>query len=298
MGGGRFDHTDWQTHATRTAAKRQAQIFRQSNIHKDLDPMNIKVRESCDSKQNPNSTPIILAADETGSMGVLAETIIKKDLGVIMNEIYDRKPVSDPHLMIMGIGDAYTDNAPLQVSQFEAEVDKITDQCANVYIEASGGGNHGESYLLAWYFAAFKTKIDSMLKRKKKGYLFTIGDEPPHSVLTRDQIKRILGDKVEADMTVTDLRDAASQNWELFHLIVKPEYGKDTVTEWRGLLGERAILVDDHTHLGEIIVSTIQVLEGHDPDKVVKSWSGATSLVVAKAVGQLTAKGKAGVVRY
>ena len=41
------------------------------------------------------------------------------------------------------------------------------------------------------YFAAMHTKIDSFIKRGKKGYLFTIGDEPVPGDLTKEQIEII-----------------------------------------------------------------------------------------------------------
>jgi hypothetical protein len=206
-----------------------------------------------------------------------------------MKEIYDREPVKDPHVCCMAVGDAISDRSPLQVTQFEADI-KLADQMKNFFLEGNGGGNSGESYTLAWYFAAFKTRCDAITKRHRKGYLFTIGDEAPHAVLTRDQIKRFIGDDVEADMESRDLLGTLSANWEVFHLIVKPAY-PEAVTKWRALLGERAIDVSDHEKLAEIIVSTIQIIEGHHADDVVKSWSGDTSLVVADAVKSLAPRG-------
>lgn len=291
MGSGRWDPTDWNTHSTKTAHKTQQQIFTQSSIHPSLDPLQIKLRESVDSAQNPGSTPIIVAVDHTGSMGVLAENIIKKGLGVIMQEVYDRRPVTDPHLLCMAVGDAYCDRAPLQATQFEASI-VLAEQVQNFYIESNGGGNGGESYPLVWYFAAMKTHCDAMIQRKRKGYLFTVGDEPPHLSLTRDQIKQVFGDDVEADLSASDLLGMVSQNWEVFHLIVRP--GSYPADRWTHLLGERAIQVTDHEKLAEVIVSTIQIIEGHDAKAVVDSWSGDTSLVVASAVNSLTKPAAAG----
>lgn len=292
MGGVRFSAADYSDYQTKNAGKTQQQTFTAKTVDKGLDPLLINFRESCDSPANPESTPIMVFVDETGSMGKLAHTIIKTGLGVIMNEIYDRKPVTDPHLLVGGIGDAYTDQYPIQPSQFEAGAKELTDQVARIVIEGNGGGNGGESYLLAWYFAAFKTKIDSMLKRGKKGYLFTVGDEPPHLTLTKGQIKTLFGDDVEADMTAQQLLDLASESWEVFHLRVQSaRYAKE---RWIELMGERVIDVTDHEKLAEVIVSTIQVIEGHDKAAVTGSWSGDTSLVVQSAIKDLTARNKGG----
>jgi hypothetical protein len=291
MGSARWDPKDWQTHSVKTSTMTQKQIFTQNGIHSDLDPKLIAVRESVDSDQNPNSTPVIIAVDETCSMGVLAETIIKKGLGVIMEGIYDRRPIPDPHVLCMAVGDSICDRAPLQATQFEADI-RLADQVKNFFIEANGGGNGGESYPLVWYFAAMKTKCDAMIKRGRKGYLFTIGDEPPHMRLSREEIGRVFGDNVETDFAAEDLLAVVSQHWEVFHLIVRP--GSYSKARWVELLGERAIDVSDHEKLAEVIVSTMQVIEGHDPKAVIDSWSGDTSVVVASAIHSLTKSSSAG----
>jgi hypothetical protein len=306
MGSSRWDAGEWASHSTRTSSMRMDDIYKSKKMEKHLDPsklMNSKgevtgVRESVDSKENPNSTPIILASDVTGSMGMLAELIIKTGLGKIMQEIYDRKPIPDPHILCAAIGDTYYDSAPLQATQFEADM-KLVDQMKDFYIERGGGGNDGESYIGAWYFAAYKTSCDAMTKRGRKGYLFTIGDEAPLDLLPREHIKRFFGDDVQADMRAKELLDVVSQNWNVFHLIVKPVSGQKVKERWTDLLGQNAISVSDHEKLAEVIVSTLQVIEGAKADDVVASWSGDTSLVVAGAIGGLakTGGGSTGVVR-
>ena len=288
MGNARWSNVDWDRHAQATAPQSRSQIFTQGGMHADLDPAKIKFREAVDSPANPASTPIILAADETGSMGILAETIIKTDLGIVMKELYDRKPVTDPQICCMATGDAYTDVAPLQVTQFEASI-VLAEQLKNFYLEGNGGGNGGESYALAWAFAAYKTKCDAIRKRKRKGYLFTIGDEAPHLAITRDQLRTFFGMPAEADMNAKALLDHAQQDWNIFHLIVKPVDNQPVVAKWRELLGERAIVVPNHENLAAGIVSVIQVIEGMDPLHVSKTWTGSDAVTAHEAVMQLTA---------
>lgn len=292
MGTTRWDDNDWKSYSSTTQTKTQSQIFTQQTGHNDLDPKTFKFRESVASAANPDPTPIIVAVDETGSMGYLAEAIIKTGLGVIMKEIYDRQPVSDPHLMCMAVGDGFVDRHPLQMTQFESAVPNLTKQVEQFYIEGNGGGNGGESYNLAWYGAAYRTKCDAF-KKGKKGYLFTIGDEPPHMDLPKGVIKMVTGDGAEADMTSQGLLDILTPNWEVFHLAVG--YGADHVSDrWKKMLKERLITVSDHTKLAEIIVSTMQITEGTHVNDVVDSWSGDTSVVVANAVKALRARPGAG----
>lgn len=286
MGNARWSAMDWAQHTEATAGQSRTQIFTQSGIHPSLDPRRIQVRESLDSLANPRSTPIIIGVDETGSMGELAEIIIKHGLGTIMQEIYSRKPVTDPHIMCLALGDTYSDAAPLQATQFEASI-VLAEQVKNFYLEGNGGPNAGESYTFAWWFAAHKTRCDAILKRHRKGYLFTIGDECPLSQITRAQVKTFTGVDPKSDVQTSDLLALVSKTWNVFHLIVSPVISQPVVQTWRSLLQQRAIEVSDHNRLAEVIISIIQIVEGYNTSEVVSSWKGGISDVVRHAVGSL-----------
>ena len=287
MGTSRWSSSDWDGYATKTASKPTAAIFTSSAMKDDLNPKGIVVRESRDSVANPNSTALIVAVDVSGSMGIIAEYLVRTGLGILFQEVLDRKPISDPHLMVMAVGDAIYDRAPLQVSQFEADI-TITQWLEKIFVEGGGGGNNSESYHLPLYFAANHTSIDCFEKRGKKGYLFTIGDEYTPPALTRDQIKEITGDTSQTDLTYQELLDAASRMYDVYHIIIAEgncaRSQLDRVTKsWRDVLGQRAIVLSDYKKLSEVIVSLIQLNEGEDHATVVSSWSGDTSLVVGSA---------------
>ena len=292
MGYTRWDDSDWKSYSATTSAKPAAAIFTSRSLHDDLNPKDVVMRESRDSDLNPMSNAIIVAVDVTGSMGRLADYFIKTGLGTLFTEILDRKPVTDPHLMFMAVGDAYCDSTPLQVSQFEADI-SIAKQLEKVYVEKGGGGNGFESYELPWYFAAYHTSIDCFEKRNKKGYLFTLGDEETSHGAIRDQIERHIGDTLEADIPLKDLYELVSKMYNVYHIMVAEgdhmQYHRArTVDKWTDLMGERAILLTDHKALSEVIVSIIEVNEGTDAATVAASWSGNTSLVVSKAISGLT----------
>lgn len=302
MGSSRWDPDEWSTYSSSIAATPIDKVYTTtrttaSKVVKEFLPVNFKFRESCDSTLNPESTPVIVAIDVTGSMGKLAETIVREGLGVVVEELYKRKPVSDPHLLLMTIGDAECgDQYPIQATQFEADM-RLVEQLTKLYVEGGGGGNRGESYNLAWYFAANRTKIDSFLNRKKKGYLFTVGDEAPLKGLSKEEISKFFGDAVSEDINNRELLTAATKQWDIFHLIVDEDKSVPGAhsychgpgySEWSGILGERAMVLKDHRELAEVIVSTIQVNEGSDKESVIGSWSGSTQLVVRNAVAGLT----------
>ncbi len=308
MGYTRWSVDDWKDYADATAFKATDEIFTSRGMKEEFDPAKIAVRESRDSEANPNSNAIIIACDVTGSMGSLADNLVRKGIGTAFEEILKRLPVTDPHLMVMGIGDVRYDSAPLQATQFEADI-RIAAQLEEIYIEHGGGGNSWESYNLPWYFAAQKTSIDCLEKRGKKGYLFTVGDEQVPEDLTREDVRRALNMDLQMERIANrDLLTMVGRYYEVFHLMVEEgshyqAHGETVRRGWVDLLGQRAIPLADHTKLSEVIVSTIEVAEGRDKAAVAASWDGDTALVVARAVGHLNVglsrpNSGAGVVRF
>ena len=285
MGNARWDPGQYQGYTDSIRHSSRGQIFSQRGINKDLDPKTIKVRESVDSPANPQAHPIMIGVDETGSMGVLAEIIIRTGLGKIMKQIYDHQPVPDPQILCMGLGDAYVDSAPLQMTQFEASVDPLTKQVEQIFLEGNGGGNGGESYALAWWAAINKTTCDAITKRHKKGYLFTIGDECCHSVITAQQIQQFGGVGAEKDISTDQLLAQAQKWWNVFHLIVKPVPDQPVVRSWERLLKERAIMVEDQEKLPETIVAIIRLVEGQT--NVTDDYDDSTAQVVSSATRKL-----------
>ena len=298
MGSGRWDSGAWADYATKhVAGKSRAQVFATSSLKDAYNPKMIQVRESRDSADNPQSTPIILASDVTGSMGMVAERLMKDGLNTLATEIYARRPVTDPHVMVMAVGDVKSDKAPLQATQFEADI-SIADQVRDLWLEGNGGGNGGESYSGAHFFAATKTVTDAWEKRRKKGYLFTIGDEPNHDGIDEAALHRVFGANVGRGLTALECVEMASRTYEVFHVVLRNEgvasHSLDSVLRtWHPILPQRVILLDDYTKLAEAVVSTIQVVEGANKASVAASWSGKTSLVVANAIKDLAARNAA-----
>ncbi len=289
MGNGRWNASAWASYSAATVSGRsRGAIFTSVRMQDAYDPAKITLRESRDSDDNPQSTPIILAGDVTGSMGMVAEQLMRDGLNTLATEIYDRKPVADPHVMVMAIGDAYCDRAPLQATQFEADI-RVAEQARELWLEGGGGGNGGESYMLAHLFASMKVSADAFEKRGRKGYLFTIGDEPVLDGVTKDQIKRFLGIPAERDLSAQEIMEMAQRNWEVYHIVLVNEgYANvrlaDVLNSWRPLLPERTIQLETVDALAETVVSLIEVNEGaHAPD-VAASWSGSKAMVVANAL--------------
>lgn len=292
MGSGSFNPDSYRSYTNHVASKPREEVFVNRAIDPTLDPKGVKIRESRDSVDNPKSTPIIVALDETGSMGIIAEKIAKGGLGVLFQGILDRKPVTDPHLMFMGLGDVTSDTAPLQVSQFEAD-NRIVDQLSKLWLEGKGGGNSHESYDFPWYFAARHTEHDSLIKRGKRGYLFTVGDEETPQVISAKHIERFLGYQVQADVPSKLSLEEAQRKYNVFHVII--EQGNHArlnlprvQNTWRDMLGQHVISLPDYNLLAETIVSAIQVAEGEHHSTAASGWGGgAATGIISSAVSNL-----------
>ena len=256
------------------------QVFKENSINKLFDPKGVMIRESRDSVDNPNSNAIILGIDVTGSMGMIAEALAVEGLGKLVEGILTRKPVSDPHIMVMAIGDAFCDRAPLQVSQFETDI-RIAEQLKSLWLEGGGGGNAFESYDIPWYFAGRRTAIDCFEKRGKKGYIFTMGDEPPPPQgLSASNINGIFGGGEQTDYSSADMLALAQEKYNVFHVIVEQgsyarTRGSEVKAAWKNLLGKKVIGLSDYNYMSEVILSVMEVNEGKDPDEVIDSWEDA-----------------------
>lgn len=211
--------------------------------------MNIKnkVRESRDSEEHPNSFPIILALDVTGSMGRIPHMLITEGFPEIMKKIMNNG-IKDPQVCFVGVGDHHSDKAPIQAGQFESSDELLDKWLKTIWLEGRGGSNGGESYGLAHFFAANCTSTDSILHRKQKGVLITIGNEPNHSRYDTDDLRQLFGFAPETEfMLARDLILQAQHHWDVYHINLM-DYsgaGKNVQDNWKSLLGDPFINTED-----------------------------------------------------
>ena len=232
------------------------QIYTSSGIDPMLDPKGV-IRECRDSEEHPNTVPVILALDVTGSMGDVARNCAAK-LNDVMVGLFDK--VKDVEFMTMGIGDLSFDRAPIQATQFESDV-RILDQATKVYFEAGGGANLCESYTAAWYFGLYRTKLDCW-DRGKKGIIITLGDEPLNPYLPGAQLSKVLGINTQ-DVETRDLYEEASKKFDIYHIVTTDKgccsarYMDVIKKSWGSVLGERCLYANSED-LDKIIGEIIQ----------------------------------------
>ena len=198
-----------------TSKMRGAQDMYQSRqLDPQLNPYKVN-RECCDSREHPETVPVILALDVTGSMGG-ACLKTAASLNVIMQNILDE--YRDVEFMVMGIGDLAYDKAPIQISQFESDI-RIAEQLDKIWFERGGGGNSFESYTAAWYMGLYHTSLDCW-KRGKKGIIITMGDEPLNPYLPAEPLANVTGDSLQGDVETRSLYREALQKFEIFHIAI------------------------------------------------------------------------------
>lgn len=228
----------------------------EKKIHELMDPKGVTFRECRDSEAHPATIPIVFNLDVTGSMLKIPEFLVRDGLPHLMSNLIQRG-AADASLMFAAIGDHEYDRAPLQVGQFESGDAELDLWLTRTWLEGKGGGNAGESYMLAWYFAAFHTKLDAFEKRGKKGFLFTVGDEPCLPNLPATVVKERVG-PIEKSWKSVDLLAEAQKTYEVFHLhVLEGAQGEKSLGFWEELLGQRCIAVKDHTKIADVIIDTV-----------------------------------------
>ena len=276
MGCGSYTAKDWdklKTSRKITRDSNEGELFTNRKFLDKFNPKFIEMRESRDNDEHPNSLPIAIGLDVTGSMGYLPESIIKEGLNELMKKLYASSVIPDPQLMFAAVGDV-DDDAPLQVTQFESDI-RIAEQLLELWIEKDGG-DVPEDYALLWYFLAKHTDTDSIKKRNKKGYAFTIGDAPNHDILLSKDIKNIFNDESET-LSKKEVAEMCQEKYNLFHIMIS---GKAEVVK------DKTIYIDkwEVEYIPEIIITVICKTEGIDVTSILGDIDADTQKIIDNAL--------------
>ncbi len=216
------------------------QEYKAVRLDEGLNPQNFKIRECANSEEHPNTIPVILALDVTGSMGQACKETAEA-LGVIMTDLYEK--FTDIEFCVMGIGDLAYDSAPVQMSQFESDV-RIAEALDKIFMEHGGGGNGYESYTAAWYMGLKRTKLDCYDQQGRKGIIITMGDEPLNPYLPVNKLNRYTGATEEKDIETEELLKEVTKKFNVYHIAVNDSadsygYYRDAIRRSFSILGER-----------------------------------------------------------
>ena len=253
-----------------TSSVSNQEMFKARTLDPALNPKNV-VRECCDSDDHPNTLPVVIALDVTGSMGQAAVEVAKK-LNGIMTKLYEN--IADVEFMVMGIGDLSYDTCPIQASQFESDI-RIAEQLDKVYFEFGGGGNGFESYSAAWYFGTHHTKLDCW-NRGKRGIIITIGDERLNPYLPmrgrQSGLIAALGDSLEKDVETPELFEEASKKFDIYHIHVNHGYNYDKENiekSFKSIIEENHFKEATLDNIAETIVNIIVDAAENDVNTII-----------------------------
>ena len=267
------------------------QVFKQQTCHPLMNPKGVRLRESRDSVEHPDSLGIVFALDVTGSMGEIPKLLAKEQLPKFMKVLTDCK-VADPQILFMAVGDATSDTAPLQVGQYETTAELMDQWLTWCFIEGRGGGQGKESYELALYFLAQHTEMDCWVKRKKKGYLFMTGDELPYPSLSKHVVESVIGDRLDDDLKTEEVVAELQKTFVPFFVIPDQARRKNCERRWRDLLGDNVLCMDGPEDVCYVTAGAVALREGLVPDlhglaKALND-SGAPRERIAAAMRALT----------
>src|ERR1035437_975246 len=276
MGGSTWSSDSYDKLKSSYSTKTTSQIFTSSKLANDMSPKGVKFRESRDSDAHPETLAIAVFLDETGSMGEIPSYLIREKLDKLIETLI-KHGIPHPQVLFGGIGDHHSDSAPLQVGQFESGTVELNKWLTTLYLEGNGGGQNKESYLLAYLFAARHTSTDTFEKRGVRNLLFTIGDEGCWESLDAETLKNLMGYTEDVNVTVEELLNEVQRTYHVFHIHVN-NHDQSVIKQWRNLLGERLIILDDYTATAEVIASTVELVHGVDMQSITSTFDAKTKL--------------------
>ena len=102
MGYGDYSHEAHEAITRGRAHVPRQELFKQRECHPLMNPRGVRVRESRDSEEHPNSLGIAFALDVTGSMGHIPDELARRELPRFM-KILGECGVADPQVLFMAV---------------------------------------------------------------------------------------------------------------------------------------------------------------------------------------------------
>jgi len=261
-------------------------------VSNEMSPEHLVLRESRDSEEHPNSIPVMIALDVTGSMSTIPNHMVREHLPKLMTTMLKHE-LPDVQVLFLAVGDHECDRHPLQVGQFESGTEEINKWLTETNLEGGGGPNYGESYFLAHLVAARFTSIDSFEKRGKKGFLFTIGDEPCLNKLfisdvCDEKLKAMLKEAQIETLDAKAIIEEAQRTYHVFHV----QLDSRGSSKWKDWLGQNVIEMDksDVANIAEVIASTVALVNGADLADITKDFDDKTALTVSTALANIDSR--------
>jgi len=230
------------------------EVMGQQDLHSECDPLNRTVISR-------HKSPVIVAIDVTGSMGNWTKIIYDK-LPMFYGQIMMQGYLEDPAICFAAVGDANSDEAPLQVGEF-CQGANLDDWIAKLWLEGGGGGQNHETYELAAHFFNEKVIFDGACD---KPFLFFTGDEGLYPMVLGEHVMAFIDDSnydVE-NMATEDVFRLLRRKYHVF-LLHKPFFDAELDMVLKGKW--------------EAVIGGEHILELKDPKSVIDVMLGAIAMV-------------------
>lgn len=183
---------------------------------------------------------VFVLIDGTGSMGDDV-FIIRDKIVLLEGQLRIQGYLKDPLVVVGIVGDANSDNYPIQVSKPERG-DALISEIGKLYVEHGGGGQSMESYELMAYYLLKHVKLNDP---KNKPFVFWLGDEGVYPEISAEHINEHIKDEtVEEDIDTKETFTKLCKKYNVYRL--HREYNdksenKNIMKQWRDLIGDERV---------------------------------------------------------
>ncbi len=187
-----------------------------------------------------SGSPLVIITDDTGSMGAWPAVIFSK---LPYLELEGKEYLGeDMEICFATVGDAYSDEYPLQAQEFAKGID-LKKKLKGLIIEGKGGSGLTESYELAALYFARNVSTPNAIQP----ILILIGDEAPYDFVDKAHAKKITGVILEGRLSTKEIFEELKRKYSVY-LIRKPyansgsnrrsDDDESIYRQWRELLDE------------------------------------------------------------
>eukprot|EP00005_Dracoamoeba_jomungandri_P006350 CAMPEP_0174261886 /NCGR_PEP_ID=MMETSP0439-20130205/12598_1 /TAXON_ID=0 /ORGANISM="Stereomyxa ramosa, Strain Chinc5" /LENGTH=302 /DNA_ID=CAMNT_0015346489 /DNA_START=57 /DNA_END=965 /DNA_ORIENTATION=+ len=229
MGGSYYDREVSTTTSPTSYSSEASSLASRRVAHQDLDPKGKDIATD-------SLCPVVLALDVTGSMGDWP-LIIWDKLPMFYGQIMMNEYLDDPHVSFAPTGDARSDKAPLQVSDFVVGMD-MDDAIGKIYVERGGGAGCCETYeLTAYYYLKHCT-----IPFGSKPLFFFSADEDFYPEVAAADVKSVIGDSLKSDLDASAVMKALALKFNVF-VLRKTHYQESSfLNHWKDAVGAGRVL--------------------------------------------------------
>lgn len=259
MGGSSYDRdvysssssSGWgSSYSSFGASSYSSQRLSSSTLHSSM-RANGKILES------KTKTPIIIVLDVTGSNIDFAKVVYDK-LPMFYGQIEQKGYLNDFDVAICAVGDAYSDDYPMQIGSFAKGI-KLDSWIEKLVLEGNGGGQRKESYELMAYYLLQNTRFAP----GSKPIIFFIGDEMPYPTVNKSQAKEFGIECLEGGIEPFGLlREKVDDN--VFMLLNKycgRRFESDITSCWQKLLApEHVIKIREEKSIVDLMLGIISMV--------------------------------------